>query len=281
MSIRTASAIVATVVMVILILVVAVPVVSMVSVEQVQKQNEGTGNLYARGLADVELSSSTLTVGGEAMELPSSGSMPIIQGSTVALWANSTGVRFAQIAGGVSVFHNLTGLDFAFDASGSSYTLTYTDSNSNAVTVTGTSSDAIHITTGAAAYIQAVSGDTLYVNSNSSVIAAQLLNSGNFAYAKGTGVQQMTGSYVTSSTTTPITATYTAVYNDDGSYTTGTTASFRAPGGSDVIITLFVPIDYYTEQESTGTIPTLVGIIPLLLAVGVLVVLTAAFIRRD
>lgn len=268
--------------MVILILVVAVPVVTMVSVEQVQEQNEGAGNLYARGLVDVAVSSGSLTVGDEAFELPSSGSMPIIQASTMALWANSTGVRFAQVTGGVSVMQNLTGLDFTLDTSGSSYTLTYTDASSNEVTVTGTTSDAIHITTGADAYyIQALSGDTLYVNSNSSIIAAQLLNSGNFAYARGTGVQQLTGSYVTNAATTPITATYTAVYNDDGSYTAGTSATFIGPGGSDVIITLFVPVDYYTEQESTGTIPTLVGIIPLLLAVGVLVALTAAFIRRD
>lgn len=279
-----AKTIVAAIIMIMVILVVAVPVMSGVSDVEEQASNElGTASQYTKGLpSSMAYDGTTFTVDGETVGYAGNG-VPLLLATDVAI-VRTTSAAYL-IYGSSSVTAVNMSSSWSLTITGGSFTVTYLDGEDQEQTVTSTitSAGSLHkVSEGEFFRVTTSLGSSSYVNANSSVyLAAWAVSVPNYTFVSGKAVSgDISGFYKTGSSSTPVLATTTTEYNDDGSYTL-TGANFYYNSNPFVLNTMIVPVDYYTLVPSSGTIPTLVGVIPLLLSVGVLIVLVGAFVRRD
>lgn len=269
-----AKAIVAAIVMVIVIVVVAVPVVSDVNVERSPQALDST-SVWDNGAFEIAKSSGSITVDGEVV-------------SSNVFYA--IGPNLVVMTSGVKLFYNNT----SHTLDGESWTATL-EADGDVTITDGTdtytgkadASKTYHAVKSGGTYARTTGVDEALVNSDSRIVAGYITNIGStyYVYAAGDAAGQPAIDAFYSNATVTMdhgTAIPSVTYNDDddGTYTlNGVVMKYNGIDWNANCI--LIPLEYYSLVPAQGdTIDILVGIIPLLLAVGVVVVLAVEFTRR-
>lgn len=284
-----AKTITAAIVMVLVILVVAVPVVSHVSHEPITLQNEplnSTTYTYKQGLSSVSCEGGKLYAGSAEVVAPTLVSV-LVQSENMALVYAATNhyALFYKPTGATMTVVSDLGSDWSFTPTGNSFTVTYLDAEEVSQSVTGTTdaSKALTVTATGGSYVAIRTGSAdKFVNDGSRVyvcinaVGGKVLSAGSIII----GQESQTVPYLTQNNEEEVPVTPALTDNEDGSYTLGS-VKYRYNGTDTSYTSRIIPISYQAEVVSTGPLSTIVGVIPLMLAVGVLVAVAVGFLRRD
>lgn len=269
--------IIGAVLLLVLLIVLAVPVVHDATIEKEWHNNAASGALYGTGAITIYKSGSSITANGTAVTAP----------SNIILWADNLYIEgntlYAWDNGIMSSYSLTTNWTLRLTSSGSLTVYTETGSGANYQYI---ERYAGQVSLGSAYHLKPA-GNYAYVGSTSALSGVRIdhdstvigLSLGsNYMIVYGDADNRL--SYVRSASGGIGDATLAAEWSDEERCYTISNLSGNLNGSTVSPSKIFVPAQYYSEEDKDGTAYQILKIIPLLIAIGIALALVYAMRRK-